>query len=446
MKNRFSPSLKPPPEVTDIIRRLWDAGFLAFVVGGAPRDALLERVIGDWDIATNAPCDRMMSLFSKAVPTGIKHGTVTVIQGNKAVEVSSFKGQGIIEDLSHRDFTINAMAYDLKNKRWIDPHEGLSDLKAGRVRAVVDALARFQEDPLRALRAIRIAVELDFKMSRDVWRTIPGVRDSLRHVAAERLREEFTRIMATPSPSRAFRWMSRTGLFKVLFPEFAGCSRKDEAGGHSVLECAIRSLDHLPQRALVRWAGLLQQAGANGAWRKRAEQREIHDQEGKRGPLAKDILERFRFSRKEIRWVTELIEHRYICRTDDLCEGTIRRLLLQFGAQWLDDLRALCGVDALAFGVQPEFIARENVSARIQRVLEETREATELTPVLDAEAVMEILNIPPGPKVGEILKDLLRLVTDDPSVNTCERLRSWLLEHRSRFFAGNQGILDETEI
>jgi tRNA nucleotidyltransferase (CCA-adding enzyme) len=400
------PCFRLPPGVAEVIQKIQAEGFSAYIVGGALRNIILEQEIRDWDIATGAPCEKIMSVFSRVFPTGILHGTVTVVMGALPVEVTSFGDKGILGDLDRRDFTINAMAYDPSEKRLIDPHKGVRDLRAKRLQAVGDPYTRFAEDPLRVVRAIRIAAELGFRMSRQIWDTIPHFLELLPRVAPERMREELNRIMETPRAAQAFRWMKRTGALQWLFPELLQGTGEKTGGIHSGWEHSLRMLENLPPRQRLRWAGFL------------------HDTQ-----KTQEILSRYRFNRKEIQEITRLIEHRHICHVSHVSEGMIRRLLMQFGAEWIEDLNALCRADTFTTGMKsPKYDELEAFALRTQRILTEHRSGVNFTPVLNGEAVMAILGIPPGPEVGKILGALQHMVTEDPSVNTREGLYRWLIQ------------------
>ncbi len=200
-----------PIGVREICKTLQSEGFLAYAVGGAIRDALLNRPIGDWDVTTNADPNQVVSLFPRTIPTGLQHGTVTVLIGQGAqritVEVTTFRGEGAYsdgrrpdevrfgvsfeEDLSRRDFVINAIAYDPVARILCDPLDGASDLRAQTIRAVGDAKTRFEEDGLRIMRAIRFSAVLGFALAEETVSAIPNALGALSKVSKERVRDEF---------------------------------------------------------------------------------------------------------------------------------------------------------------------------------------------------------------------------------------------------------------
>src|SRR6185436_6433368 len=215
-----------PPNVRAVCETLAAAGHQAVVVGGAVRDALLGRTPGDWDVATSAHPREVMALFKHTVPTGLLDGTVTVVTGKgqrSHVEVTTFRGEGaytdarrpdhvtfgvpLVEDLARRDLRVNAIAYDPARDELIDPYDGQRDLAERRLRAVgptgdiyADAVARFTEDGLRVMRAVRFAAALDFQLDEQTQRAISPALPSLAKVSKERISDELRKILATPRP------------------------------------------------------------------------------------------------------------------------------------------------------------------------------------------------------------------------------------------------------
>ena len=230
-------SLFIPDPVVEVCRRLDEAGHRAWVVGGCVRDLLMGRAVSDWDLATSALPGEVQTTFRRTIPTGIQHGTVTVIHGGQHYEITTLRGEGaysdgrrpdnvefvteIEADLGRRDFTINAIAYDPIDDQLIDPFDGLGDLERGVVRAVGDALRRFSEDGLRVLRAARFAATLEFTLDADTEAAIAPTLETFRRVSAERVREEWLKALKARKPSVAFDIMARTGMLAVTAPMLA---------------------------------------------------------------------------------------------------------------------------------------------------------------------------------------------------------------------------------
>ena len=216
-----------PAYVGEVLNTLERGGFQAFCVGGCVRDCLLGRTPEDWDVTTSARPEELMALFQgRAIPTGLRHGTVTVRSRHKNVEVTTFRVDGgyadhrhpdsvaftgsLEEDLSRRDFTVNAMALDLRGTI-TDPWSGQADLKAGVLRAVGEPEKRFQEDALRMMRGLRFSSVLGFRIESGTAAAIRRCRALLRDIAAERVREELTKLLcgAGTSPSMPWQWIWR---------------------------------------------------------------------------------------------------------------------------------------------------------------------------------------------------------------------------------------------
>ncbi|MEZ4404286.1 MAG: hypothetical protein R3B06_29975 [Kofleriaceae bacterium] len=228
-----------PPAVDEVCAALTEAGHQAVAVGGAVRDVLLGRAAGDWDVASSARPEEVVALFPRTIPTGLAHGTVTVMAGRgrdrQAIEVTTFRGDGayvdgrrptsvqfgvpLVEDLARRDLVVNAIAYDPINRVLHDPFGGRDDLAARRLRAVGDPAARFTEDGLRVMRAIRFAATLEFDLADDTEAAIAGALPSLAKVSRERVKVELDKLLAAPRPSIALAIAARTGVLAQELPE-----------------------------------------------------------------------------------------------------------------------------------------------------------------------------------------------------------------------------------
>ncbi|MFD1955700.1 CCA tRNA nucleotidyltransferase [Paenibacillus thailandensis] len=257
-----------------ILERLAEGGYEAVFVGGSVRDILLQRPITDVDIATSAQPDEVMRLFERTVPTGIQHGTVTVLAGDRAYEVTTYRQESAYEnhrkpesvsfisdlegDLMRRDLTINAIALRADGTV-IDPFGGIRDLREGIVRCVGDADARFDEDALRMLRAVRFMAEFGFRCSPDTWEALLRRRSLLRHIAMERVRMELDKMIGGASPGEAIAVLNESGLLSYtkdpLEARFFGGDGDFRSGR------AYGALDRL-QLPADRWACLLLLHGA----------------------------------------------------------------------------------------------------------------------------------------------------------------------------------------
>lgn len=219
-----------------VIRTLIDHGYEAYWVGGCVRDEYMGRKVSDMDITTSALPEVTSTLFPKVIPTGIKHGTVTVIENGQPFEVTTYRVESgyedhrhptqvtfvrdVEEDLRRRDFTMNAMALGIDGV-WVDPFGGRSDVDLQIIRCVGDARVRFREDALRMVRCIRFASVFGFAIAKDTWKGMLEVRDTLSWIAMERIRTEMDKMLAGPDPLRGLELIKKSGLYtkmKVPFP------------------------------------------------------------------------------------------------------------------------------------------------------------------------------------------------------------------------------------
>ncbi|HKO94967.1 MAG TPA: hypothetical protein VJU61_27625, partial [Polyangiaceae bacterium] len=258
-----------PREVVELCRSLADNGYRAWIVGGCLRDLLLGRRAADWDLATDARPEQVSRVFPKVLPTGIAHGTVTVRHKGKSFEVTTLRGEGaysdgrrpdavsfvqdIEEDLSRRDFTVNALAYDPLQAGLVDPFAGQADLARKLIRAVGDPTRRFSEDGLRVLRAARFCASLEFELEPGTEAAIPGSLDTFRKVSAERVRDEWLKALRAPEPGRAFSVMRRTGILAVTFAPLAQLSEPSWSASLRALDAALGRGDPLLRLSALLW-------------------------------------------------------------------------------------------------------------------------------------------------------------------------------------------------
>ena len=206
--------IMPPQFIVNAIKRLNAAGFEAYIVGGAVRDAYLHRHISDWDVATSASFERINRIFSDIRRYNLKNETVILVDSGYEYEVSTFRcrdssSQSLEEDLMHRDFTLNAMSYDIIEKKLFDPQDGRTDIGNRIVKAVGDPEERFIEDPLRLFRAVRISVELGFRIEKETMGKIIEMSEYLNSVANERIRDEMMKVLMAPKPSKGYNLLKK---------------------------------------------------------------------------------------------------------------------------------------------------------------------------------------------------------------------------------------------
>jgi poly(A) polymerase/tRNA nucleotidyltransferase (CCA-adding enzyme) len=441
------PHIQVPSDVERVVARLVAAGHEAYVVGGCVRDALRGVDPHDWDIATSATPDAIQKVFRQSLYLN-RFGTVVVREKDHEIEVTTYRVEAdyadhrhptsvaftdsLHEDLSRRDFTMNAMAWrppaGEKSGELVDPFGGQRDLDAQVVRAVGDPRERFNEDALRMLRAVRFATLLGFVIDP---KTAEAIRESAplaKALSGERIQQEMVKILSAPKPSVAFRMLSDLGLLAVVFPELeiAKTIPQDKAVAQDVFEHSIATADATPAGDLVlRLAGLLHDIGkpetfADGHFYQ-------HEFVGE--AKAREILRRWRFDKETIAQVTHLIRNHMFWYQTDWTGSAVRRFVRKVGLDSIPALFALRKADNIGSGARsPRMYALESLWERVQ---EEIRAASAFSLkdlAIDGTDVMKELDISPSPRVGQILNELFERVTDDPTLNTRERLLPLLHE------------------
>lgn len=446
-----------PPWIAGVCRQLRASGYEAWLVGGAVRDLLSGMAAKDFDVATSAHPSEVTQIFGRrrTIPTGEKHGTVTVLvdgggESRVPVEVTTYRGEStysdgrrpdevifvgsLAEDLRRRDFTMNAIAYDPIEDRLADPFFGQEDLARRLIRAVGDPLERFREDGLRPLRAVRFAAQLGFALDPATEAAIALTIDVFRKVSAERVRDELLKILCADRPSIALELLRTTGLLKEIIPELLeGVGlHQNRHHAHDVWHHTLHAVDATPLGSslggpwLVRMAALLHDvAKPRTAALKPDSSGEHtffrHEQVG--AEMTDDIARRLRLSTKERESLVSLVGHHMFWYTPEWTDGTVRRFINRVGEEALPDLYALREGDVRARGrgESPE-VELDELKARVEAELRAAAALKVTDLALDGRAVMKILDCPPGPLIGDVLRRLLERVLDDPSLNTAERL------------------------
>lgn len=427
-----------PAFVLDIIRKLHDAGFTAYLVGGAVRDALMDRPVADWDIATSASNEEIGAIFHDVRYFTLKHETVTLVHNKIHYEVTTMRGANlqagaIEEDLGHRDFTINAMAYDPSKGVVIDLYNGMQDLKNRTIRATGNPVERFTEDPLRLIRAIRISVELGFSIEDGTWKDITGMSSSLTLAASERIRDELMKILLARRPSSGFRLLARSGLMKAFLPELmeGHLKRQNHWHRYTVLRHILETVDHVEPDPVLRLAALFHDIAKPRVRAKIKGEFRFHGHAEASALLACEIMERLKFSKEMTRAAVNLITHHMVEYDGTWSDGAIRRLIRRFAPDPIERLLSFRRADLLAHGIiNKDLDLLSELEERV-RTLTQAQAARHIRDLaLDGQKVMDILGIPPGPAVGKALHILMEKVTDQPELNTKEALEKLLQELR----------------
>ncbi|MBL7216236.1 MAG: CCA tRNA nucleotidyltransferase [Desulfobacteraceae bacterium] len=420
-----------PEFVVFILNRLKAAGHQAYIVGGAVRDAFLKRTITDWDVATSAPRDEIRTIFWDRNQFALKHDTVTLVHTGHHFEVTTFRGdeKGLLSDLSHRDFTINAMAFDPDNDKVIDPHGGESDIGKKLIKAVGDPEARFREDPLRLLRGVRLAAELRFRIDEKTINNLSSVALLLLHVVPERIRDELMKILAAPRPSRAFNIMVRTGLLEMFLPELLEgyLKRQNQYHRYTIFKHILETVDHVKPEPILRLTALLHDIAKPRTRIKIEGKWSFYGHEKESALLAEEILNRLRFSNEMIRKVTNLIQHHMIGYDAGWSDAAVRRLIRRVGAGQINNLLTFRRADLLAHGLTDQnFELSMELEMRVNEQIRHKVPTGLQDLAVDGHGVMEVTGLSPGPEVGRILRVLNEKVLDQPELNTREDLMGLL--------------------
>lgn len=427
-----------PKDLINIVKTIKKAGFKCYAVGGGIRDVLLGKKVALWDLTTDATPGEVSKLFRKVIPTGIEFGTVTVIVKKIPYEITTFRSderysdgrhpenvifsKDLKADLSRRDFTINAIAYDPTTGELVDRFHGQKDLKKKIIRTVGDSVERFSEDGLRPLRACRFAAKLGFKIDKKTLDAIPKCIETAKKVSMERVHDELLKMLASEKPSIGLDLMRRSGLLSIYMPELEQCYgveqpktfHKYDVYWHSLYSCDAISKN----KPILRLASLLHdiekpQCKAGSTFYN-------HDIKG--AESAYNIMKRLKFSNEHIQYVTNLIKNHMFNYTSEWSDAAIRRFIRRVGLKNIEDLFELRRADIKAMEREVEAGHPRDLRKRIKKIIDEQNALHLQDLKVNGNDVMKVLGIKQGPEVGEMLETLLEKVLDDPKLNTRAKL------------------------
>ncbi len=391
--------IKLPESVELIIRLLEDRGYEAYAVGGCVRDAVMGRIPNDWDITTSAKAEEVKAIFNKTIDTGIKHGTVTVMIGGVGYEVTTFRVDGEYEDgrhpkevkftnnltldLERRDFTINAMAYNYRTDI-VDRFDGITDLENGIIRCVGDPEARFSEDALRILRAVRFAAQLNFDIHKDTVDAIVTLRENLSRISRERIQVELEKLIMSDHGSK-ITLLNDTGVMRVIFDdleaEFIGKGTDWWIDTGKILEST-------PKDHYIRWAALLREE-----------------------KYPERILKSLKFDNKTINIVSKIVKNSVTFPTEE--PVAVRRHICQVGVDiyrlYIDYMENVLKADVT--GVRSIF----------EEIIE-NKDCLSIGELAVKGADLKEIGIAPGKEMGEVLSKLFEMVLEKPELNKKEIL------------------------
>lgn len=450
-----------PDDLKQLSKFFSDNNFQVFLVGGAVRDSILKKNPKDWDIATDATPEEMQKIFHKTIPTGIEHGTITIVFKGNMIEATTFRSESgytdgrhpdgvcfsksIYEDLSRRDFTMNAIAASLPNGEIIDPYLGIDDIKNKIIKTVGNPKERFLEDALRPLRGIRFASQLQFSFEKETKNALSFVLEHSDKLAKERIREEFSKILLSDIPSIGFKLMEESGYLRKFLPELASCRGVIQKGFHhfDVLDHLFYSCDGVNKKSLVvRLAALFHDVGKPLVKKESIEKERstFYGHENVSSKITEDVLTRLCYPNQTIKDVSALIQLHMFHYETNWSDSAVRRFLskvtcftrVDAGAKFSGTERTLDDVlydlfelrKGDLFGMERKSVISESLIAFKDRI-KEIRNQQSVFSIKDLSISGKELiasGIPSGKQLGIVLQELLNTVLSDPNMNTPEKL------------------------
>jgi poly(A) polymerase/tRNA nucleotidyltransferase (CCA-adding enzyme) len=441
-------SQKIPQEVIEVWQKLIACGYESYLVGGCVRDLILGNKPKDWDITTKATPEEIQKIFpnsfyeNRFFTVGVK--TNSEDPTLKVIEITTFRKEGkysdyrhpdkvvfaktLKEDLKRRDFTINALALDM-NLKVIDLFGGLEDIKNKIIKTVGNPNKRFKEDPLRMIRAIRLACYLNFSIDKKTFDSIKNLSSFIQFIANERIRDEFVKIILSENATNGIELLRESNLLIEIIPELIQCYNVGQNKHHKydVYTHLLKSLEYTVKKNFpleIRLAALFHDIGKPLTKQGEGPDSTFYNHEIVGAKITKNILERLRFPKNTIKKVVHLVRHHmFYLEVDKVNLSAVRRLVNRLGWENLEDFFKLREADRIGSGVYKAVPYR----LRYLKYLIHKTKIEPITPKLlkvNGNDVMNILNITPGPKVGYILKILLNEVIEDKNKNN----REYLLE------------------
>lgn len=446
-----------PKEIAHVAETIESAGYEAYLIGGCVRDLIRDIQPKDWDITTSAKPEEIIALFPKTFYEN-DYGTVGVVNEEisedetdpikktlRVVEVTPYRKEttytnfrhpdeisfsaNLEDDLLRRDFTMNAIAYNLAKKEIIDLHEGEKDITRKLIRTVGKPADRFNEDALRVMRAIRFSAELGFTIEKETMDAIVEYGHRLSHIAGERIRDEFIKIIMSERPMEGIVLLHHLGVLKYILPELEQGLKCEQNGDHiyDVWEHNLRALQHSADRNWplhVRVAALLHDIGKPATRRWSDEKKDFtfygHDVVG--GKMTKIILERLRFPKQFTHDVATLVRHHlFFSDIEKITLSAVRRIVASVGPELVWDLMHVRSCDRIGMGRPKETPYRLR---KYHSMLEEAMRAPVSVGMLkiDGAKIMEVTGSKPGKAIGWTLHALFDEVLEQPEKNTAEYL------------------------
>jgi putative nucleotidyltransferase with HDIG domain len=463
-KYQVGDKIKLPDQVKKLVQAFDKSKFDLFIVGGASRGLLTGFSVADWDFATNATPEQIQALFPKNNFYNNDFGTVSIILGKDkkdVLEVTTYRteeqyqdfrrpkkliwGKTIKQDLSRRDFTINAIAVSVKCQmindkcqieNIIDPYSGIKDLEKEKIKAVGNPDERFREDALRLFRAIRIATELSFIIDKATFKSLKKNAELIKKIAWERIRVELFKLLTSNHPADGILLLFNAGLLQYILPEIITGRGVDQAKHHvdTVWQHELKTLEHCPSRKpLVRLAALLHDVGKPATAKGKGEDRTFYNHEVVGAEIAKKIGKRLKLSNKQLDKLYRLVRWHQFSPNEKQTDAAIRRFIRRVGKENLQDILDIRTGDRLGSGVPKTSWRTELFKKRLAEVQKRPFSVTDLK--IDGHDVMKTLKVMPGPKVGQILETLFEEVKDNKKKNTRQYLLKRLPQAAEKILA-----------
>ena len=452
-------NIKLPDHVKFILHTLEENGYEGYAVGGCVRDALLGRDPQDWDITTNAKPLQVKALFRRTIDTGLQHGTVTIMLDHTGYEVTTYRIDGeyhdgrhpdsveftsnLKEDLKRRDFTINAMAISVNSATYgklLDPFDGIGDLERRIIRTPLDPDITFSDDPLRMMRAIRFATQLDFEIFAETFEAIRRNKERIKIISKERIIDELTKIIKSKKPSRGFVLLSECGLMELIFPELAAMKGVETVNGRGHKDNfwhTMQVLDNVAEKSdneWLRWAAVFHDLGkpATKSWDEKIGWT-FHNHNFIGEKMVPRIFTRMKLPLNEhMKYVKKLVglHMRPIALVEDeVTDSAVRRLLFDAGDD-IDDLMLLCEADITSKNQQKVQRLLQNFALVRKKLIdiEEKDRVRNFQPPVSGEEIMATFGLQPTREVGVIKNAIKDAILDGVIENDYEQARQYMLK------------------
>lgn len=433
--------IKIPDKVKFIIDTFYENNYEAFMVGGCIRDFLLSKEPKDYDIATSALPNITESLFEKTIPTGIKHGTITVLLDKEPFEVTTYRIEGeykdnrrpdeisfvtnIKDDLSRRDFTINAFAYNSK-EGLKDYFNGLEDLQNKIIRTVGDSNKRFNEDALRMMRAIRFASQLDFNIEKSTLDGIKKNKNLLKNISSERIRDELCKLLLSDNPRKGLNLLKDCGVLDVIIPELTsliGFNHKTKDYNKDLFDHTLSVVENTPNDLILRLSALFHDIGKP----------KVNDNISE--DITRKILTRLHFDNKTIKSVCILIKE-YMNVLGNSTDIDIKRFINRTSKENIYSLLEFQKAHVLSLkNSDLDLYELNDIKNKIDNIINSNIPLSIKDLNIDGSILTKELNLKPGKVIGETLNYLLEVVLNNPNLNN----ETILLEKAKTFIQNKKG-------